>query len=232
MLEGIVLAGGFGTRLRDAVPDLPKPMAPVNGRPFLEILLDNLASKGFGRVILSLGYMADKITAHFGMEFSGMELLYVVEEQPLGTGGAVRLAMSECREDHLFVFNGDTFLDLEVDAVERQWQNARNPVIVGREVNDTTRYGALLTEYGRVTGFSEKGASGAGLINAGCYVLKQGQLDGFSINTSFSLETDYLAKAVQDSPFDLFTTAGQFIDIGVPEDYARAQHELGNYGRC
>jgi len=229
MPEGIVLAGGFGTRLRHAVPDLPKPMAPVNGRPFLEILLNNLARKGFGRVILSLGYMADKITVHFGTKFSGMELLYVVEEQPLGTGGAIRLAMSECRQDHFFVFNGDTFLDLEVDAVERQWKKARNPVIVGREVDDTTRYGSLLTEHGRVTGFSEKGISGPGLINAGCYVLKRGQLDRFRINTSFSLETDYLAKAVQDGPFDLFTTTGQFIDIGVPEDYARAQHELGHY---
>ncbi|HHH44571.1 MAG TPA: dehydrogenase [Gammaproteobacteria bacterium] len=232
MPEGIVLAGGFGTRLRDAVPDLPKPMAPVNGRPFLEILLANLARKGFGRVILSLGYMAEKITSHFGTQYSGVELSYVVEEQPLGTGGAVRLAMSECREDHFFVFNGDTFLDLEVDDVERRWRNTRNPVIVGREVDDTTRYGALLTENGRVTGFSEKGASGPGLINAGCYVLKQGQLDGFRINTSFSLETDYLEKAVQDRPFELFTTAGQFIDIGVPGDYARAQHELGRYGQC
>ena len=91
------------------------------------------------------------------------------------------------------------------------------------------RYGSLLTEHGRVTGFSEKGISGPGLINAGCYVLKREQLDRFRINTSFSLETDYLAKAVQDGPFDLFTTTGQFIDIGVPEDYARAQHELGHY---
>lgn len=232
MLEGIVLAGGFGTRLRQAVPDLPKPMAPVNGRPFLEILLDNLARKGFGKVILSLGYMADKISTHFGNGYSGMDLLYVVEEKPLGTGGAIRLAMSECRQDHLFVFNGDTYLDLEVDAVERQWQRARNPVIVGREVDDTTRYGALLTAHGRVTGFSEKGTSGPGLINAGCYVLKSGQLDDFAINTSFSFETDYLAGAVRDSTFDLFTSAGQFIDIGVPEDYARARLELGQPGQC
>lgn len=229
MLEGIVLAGGFGKRLRDVVPDLPKPMAPIRERPFLEILLENLSKKGFGRVILALGYMSDKIISHFGNRFFDMELFYVVEEKPLGTGGAIRLAMSECNQNHVFVFNGDTFLDLEVNAVERQWQNTGHPVIIGREVVDTARYGCLLTDQKQVTGFSEKGTSGPGLINAGCYVFNKGQLDSFPTNSTFSVETDYLSKTVQKSPFDLFITHGHFIDIGIPEDYARAQHELGKY---
>jgi len=222
-MEAIVLAGGMGTRLRKAVPNLPKPMAPIAGRPFLEILLCSLSRKGFSRVILSLGFMADKISGYFGDQFAGMDLAYVVESEPLGTGGAVRLAMASCRRDHVFIFNGDTFLDLEVDAIERHWQRCRHPVIVGRAVSDTARYGRLLATNGRVTGFTEKGVGGSGLINAGCYVFGCNQLDKFALNHPFSLEADFLAAAVSEMPMDVFMTEGLFIDIGVPADYERAQ---------
>lgn len=222
-MEAIVLAGGFGTRLRELVKDLPKPMAPVASKPFLEILLGALARKGFQRVVLSLGFMADKVVAHFGDTFAGMELAYVVEEQPLGTGGAVRLALSGCQQDHVYVFNGDTFLDLEVDTVESLWQDRHHPIIVGREVPDTVRYGRLLTADGHVTGFTEKGVAGPGLINAGCYVFDRAQLDDFALNKVFSLEADFLADAVRQMTVDVFVTEGLFIDIGIPEDYVRAQ---------
>ncbi|MDO8412742.1 MAG: nucleotidyltransferase family protein [Gallionellaceae bacterium] len=225
-MEAIILAGGFGTRLRALVPDVPKPMAPIGGRPFLEILLTSLAHKGFSRVVLSLCFMAEKVTTYFGDEFAGMQLAYVIEDQPLGTGGAIRLAMGSCRSDHIYVFNGDTYLDLEVAAVEKQWQHHQLPLIVGREVPDTTRYGRLAVTDGKVCGFAEKGMAGAGLINAGCYILNAGQLDKFPLNTAFSLEADYLTQAVQRLPFELFVTQGKFIDIGVPEDYQRAQIEL------
>jgi D-glycero-alpha-D-manno-heptose 1-phosphate guanylyltransferase len=222
-MEAIVLAGGFGTRLREMVPDLPKPMAPVAGKPFLEILLCSLSRKGFSRVVFSLGFMADKISGYFGDRFAGMELAYVVEDRPLGTGGAVRLALSSCQQDHVYIFNGDTFLDLEAEAVERLWQDRHHPIIVGRAVPDTARYGRLLTVNERVTGFTEKGGAGPGLINAGCYVFDRGQLDGFALNEAFSLEADYLADVVRQTPVDVFVTEGLFIDIGIPEDYTRAQ---------
>ena len=154
------------------------------------------------------------------------QITYVIEDKPLGTGGAVRLAMEQCENDHTFVFNGDTFLDLETDAVEKLWQLNHKPIIVGREVSDTARYGRLVTAPNRVIGFVEKGTSGPGMINAGCYVLNNQQLDGFPLNQPFSLETDFLNKAVNQTPFDLFVTEGQFIDIGIPEDFARAQIEL------
>lgn len=230
-MEAIVLAGGFGTRLREVVPDLPKPMAPVAGRPFLEILLHALASKGFRRVILSLGFMAGKVVAHFGEKFAGMELVYEVEDTPLGTGGAVRQALARCSEDHVFVFNGDTYLDLEVAEVEAHWQKHCVPIIVAREVPDTARYGRLSTAEGHVTGFMEKGMAGAGLINAGCYVLPVAILNEFAPGQAFSLETDFLAKAVAVQRIDVFVTGGHFIDIGVPEDYARAQSELAGICR-
>jgi len=225
-MEAIVLAGGFGTRLRHVVPDLPKPMAPVAGRPFLEILLASLASKGFHRVVLSLGYMAEKVISHFGNRFAGMELVYEIELTPLGTGGAVRQALTQTITDYVFVFNGDTFLDLEVADVEAYWQEYNVPIIVAREVPDTARYGRLKVSDGRVVGFSEKGVGGPGLINAGCYVLPIDILDGFTLGQPFSLEADFLVKAVKTQRFDLFVTNGYFIDIGVPEDYVRAQTEL------
>lgn len=226
MMEAIVLAGGFGTRLRQVVPDLPKPMAPIAGRPFLEILLGSLQRKGFSRVILSVGFMADKITAHFGNVFQGIEIDYAVEEHPLGTGGAVRLAMESSRADHSFVFNGDTFLDLEVQSLEQIWQETRQPILVGRSVPDTARFGRLVTDKGKVVAFTERGLGGPGLINAGCYLFGKEQLGSYALNTAFSLETDYLAQAVCQTPMNLFVTEGKFIDIGVPEDFSRAQTEL------
>lgn len=226
MREAIVLAGGFGTRLRELVPDWPKPMAPVAGHPFLEIVLRSLAAKGFSRVVLSLGYMAEKISSHFGDHFAGMALVYVVEDQPLGTGGAVRLALSQCKQEPVFVLNGDTFLDLEADDIERLWLEHRRPIIVAREVPDTARYGRLMVQDGLVKSLTEKGVAGPGLINAGFYVLDRTQLDAFELNQPFSIEADFLAKAVEKMPVDVFVTQGQFIDIGVPEDYHRAQKEL------
>lgn len=225
-MEAIVLAGGFGTRLRHVVADVPKPMALVAGRPFLDILLNGMATQGVTKVILSVGFMAEKISNHFGTLHAGMELLYAVEERPLGTGGGVRLAMEQVTADHVFVFNGDTFLDLESNLVEEQWQIQQRPLIVGSRVPDTSRYGRLLTHEGVAMGFTEKGVAGPGLINAGCYVLKHGQLDAFQVGEPFSLETDFLCPAVGRGEFDVFVTTGMFIDIGVPEDYARAQTEL------
>ena len=227
-MEAIVLAGGLGTRLREVVPDLPKPMAPVAGRPFLEILLSDLARKGFTRVVLSVGYRAESIMAHFGHRFSGMEITYAVEDMPLGTGGAVRLGMKRCLGDHVFVFNGDTFLDLEAGAVELLWQEHRQPIVVTREVADTRRYGRLLVASGRVVGFTEKGVPGSGLINAGCYVLGAGQLDAWPLNTPFSLEADYFAKAAVKKRLHAFETRGLFVDIGVPQDYHEAQTLLAD----
>lgn len=222
-MEAIVLAGGFGTRLRQVVADVPKPMAPIAGRPFLEMLLGSLAQKGFSQVVLSLGFMAEKISGYFGPRFSGVELTYVVEDMPLGTGGATRLAAAACTLDHVFVFNGDTYLDLEVELLERQWQAKRHPIVVGRQVPDTTRYGRLVVDGDRIISFAEKGIAGPGLINAGCYVLSTDALAGFPLNHPFSIEMDYLVPEVARATVAVFVTEGLFIDIGIPEDYARAQ---------
>ncbi|SDP57161.1 D-glycero-alpha-D-manno-heptose 1-phosphate guanylyltransferase [Ralstonia sp. 25mfcol4.1] len=225
-MEAIVLAGGLGTRLRQVVADVPKAMAPVAGRPFLEILLTTLAGKGFTRVVLSLGYLSEQIVRHFGDRYADMELVYEIEDTPLGTGGALRAALERCTGEHVFVFNGDTFLDLEVTEVVRQLSRDPGPIIVARDVPDTSRYGRLYVERGRVRGFIEKGVAGPGLINAGCYVLPRRCLDAFTRGQPFSLESDYLAHAMTQQHVGVFVTRGYFIDIGVPDDYARAQTEL------
>lgn len=225
-MEAVVLAGGFGTRLRQVVADLPKPMAPISGRPFLEILLSTLARKGFTRTVLSLGFMSEKVVRHFGESYAGMELVYEVESQPLGTGGAIRAALARCVTDHVFVFNGDTYLDIEADELERLWQANHHPVIVVREVPDTARFGRVEMYDGRINAFLEKGMPGAGLINAGCYVLPKDALDEFPLGQPFSLETEFFVKYLQRIRFDGFVTHGRFIDIGVPDDYLLAQTAL------
>lgn len=227
-MEAIVLAGGFGTRLRPLVTNVPKPMAPIAGRPFLEFLLESLALKGFDHVVLSLGYMADKVFGYFGNRFEGLDITYVIENTPLGTGGAIRLALEACHSDHVFVFNGDTYLNLDVNALEQQWQTLHHSIVVGKKVLDTTRYGRLIVDKFRIINFAEKGVSGPGLINAGCYLLPSDALNNFPINQPFSLETDYFQRAVAYTEFDVFVTDGEFIDIGVPEDYLAAKKILGN----
>jgi D-glycero-alpha-D-manno-heptose 1-phosphate guanylyltransferase len=226
-MEAIVLAGGFGTRLRSVVKDVPKPMAAVAGKPLLEVLLGRLAEQGFTHVVLALGHLAEVIVEHFGREFRGMEITHVIEDMPLGTGGAVRLALTHCRADHAYVFNGDTFLA----AIEPLWQQFHEPLIVARDVPDTSRYGRLETSGEHVQGFAEKGQSGPGLINAGCYVLPRHALDAFAPGTAFSLEQDFLCPLVPENPLRVFVSQGYFIDIGIPEDYERAQTELAQFIR-
>ena len=222
-MEAIVLAGGFGSRLRQVVADVPKPMAPIAGVPFLEILLSTLANKGFLKVVLALGFMAEKISGYFGPSFKGVELAYVVENSPLGTGGATRLAMTACSKDHVYVFNGDTYLDLDVELIEQKWQQNRNSIVVGKQVTNTMRYGRMVVDGERITSFAEKLTAGPGLINAGCYVLGTDTLARFPLYLPFSLETDYLADEVKVETIDVFVTDGIFIDIGIPEDYALAK---------
>jgi len=228
-MEAIVLAGGLGTRLRSVVPDLPKPMAPVAGRPFLEILLASLRRKGVTRVVLSVGHRAEAVVEHFAGGFRGLAIESVVEDTPLGTGGAVRLALAHCRTDPVLVLNGDTFLDLDLAALRACWQADRAPVVVARQVDDTTRFGRLQIEGDRILRFAEKGVAGPGPINAGVYLLPRDLLDTFEPGRPFSLESDFFAPEAGRRLLRAFVSDGLFIDIGVPDDYARAQRLLAPF---
>ena len=228
-MDAVVLAGGLGTRLRSVVPNLPKPMAPVAGRPFLEILLTMLARKGVQRAVLSVGYRANVIQSHFGPRFNGLELVYEVEAEPLGTGGALRAALARCQSKQALVVNGDTFLDLDVAELAARWQAHKRPLIVGRQMADTARYGRLRVDGSRLTGFQEKGPSGPGLINTGHYLLPTNLLDACGLPSAFSFEADFITPRLAELELEVFETTGQFIDIGVPDDYQRAQTELAAF---
>jgi D-glycero-alpha-D-manno-heptose 1-phosphate guanylyltransferase len=224
-MEAIVLAGGFGTRLRSVVSNVPKPMAPVAGHPFLQLLLIYLRSKGITRAILSIGYMSEAITAFFDEHPVGVKLVYEIESTPLGTGGAIAAALRHASSDHVFVFNGDTYLDLEVNEIEAMWPGDRTPIVVARSVPDTKRYGKLEIVDGRISRFLGPGHAGTGIINAGCYLIPRNIFDNENLPANFSFEGDFLERRPPSS-LRAFSTTGQFIDIGVPEDYQRAQSDL------
>jgi D-glycero-alpha-D-manno-heptose 1-phosphate guanylyltransferase len=223
-MEAIVLAGGLGTRLRSVVADLPKAMAPVNGRPFLAYLLDPLIAAGFDAAILAVGYKSESIRGHFGDRYRSLPLRYSIESEPLGTGGAIKLALAQVRTSNIFVANGDTYLELDYGAMLASHRRAGSHLTIAvQTVPEAGRYGTLEIEAGHVRGFIEKGRSGPGSINAGVYLLSRELLDRYPLPPAFSFETDFLMRNVREIAPLAFPTRGTFIDIGVPEDYARAQ---------
>jgi D-glycero-alpha-D-manno-heptose 1-phosphate guanylyltransferase len=226
-MEAIVLAGGRGTRLASIIHDVPKVLAPVGNRPFLELLLHRLRQKGMERVILSVGYLADSIRDHFGDEFDGLELAYAVEEAPLGTGGAVMNALTMASTDAIFVMNGDTVVDLDyATMLARHIDAGVTASIAVVEVPDCTRYGRVVIQEGRVTGYTEKGYAGPGFISVGTYVMNRDVFAPYRMPAVFSIETDFFAPHIHELRPLAFITSGYFIDIGIPEDLARAQTEL------
>lgn len=223
-MEAIVLAGGLGTRLRGVVDDVPKPMAPVQGRPFLAFVLDQLVDSGFRTAILAVGYRHEAIRLHFGAEYRGLALLYSVEEKPLGTGGAIRLASAQATTRDVFVLNGDTYVELDFHAMQGAHLHAGAQLSIAIcQVPDVARYGALEVGEGIVRGFHEKGRSGRGWINGGVYLLGPALRHRFPPRAAFSFEQALLVPEAQSIRPLAYPATGLFIDIGMPEDYAKAQ---------
>lgn len=225
--EILILAGGFGTRLRSEVPDLPKPLAPVAGRPFLAYLLDRYAAAGMRRVILATGYLGDVVEQAIGRKWAGMEVAYSREETPLGTGGAIAAAARLTKGDGLHVCNGDTYLEYSPAALEAAADGLPMAIALAR-VDDVSRYGAVDVEQGRVLRFHEKRPGGAGLINAGSYFLSAQALAGLPGEAAFSFEKEVLEPTVAAGRVGALVDTAAFIDIGVPEDFHRAQTLFGS----
>lgn len=227
--EVIILAGGFGTRLQGVVKDVPKPMAPVNGRPFLTYILDYLIEYQYNKVILSVGYLHEKIEEYFGHQYKSLEIDYAVEMEPLGTGGGIAYAMSKCSSDNVLVINGDTMFKVNLTEFEHFYA-AKNCLlsIVLREVEDVSRYGSVtIGNNNMIILFSEKGISaGHGFINGGIYMINRALFDKYPQPKKFSFEKDLMEKYYTRELFYAMPSDGYFIDIGIPEDYARAQNEL------
>lgn len=224
MMDAIILAGGFGTRLQAVVSDVPKPMAPINGRPFLEILLKSLSEKGIKRVILSVGYKANVIINYFGNTFDNLEIVYEVENSPLGTGGAIKAALARSNSKNVLVINGDTYLEFDMNIHQLSDMQILTPLIFGVQMKDSKRYGLIETdELGFITAFIEKKFGSIGTINSGHYILPKNILSNFLVEPPFSFESDFLPQSIIDKKWTLIRLSGKFIDIGVPEDFELAQ---------
>ena len=231
-MESIILAGGLGTRLAAQLHNIPKPMAPVAGRPFLEILLNQLSRSGCNRVILSVGYLHQTIQQRFGASYRGMTLDYAIEDTPLGTGGALRAALQKTSTQHVLALNGDTYLYADYAGMMRFHlaERASLTIAITPQAN-VARYGGILTKDRRVIGFEEKGRSGPGWINAGAYIFGPDLRWPPGLPASFSFETDVLMRTAGYIQPAAFEVDGFFLDIGVPEDLDRAQIELADVER-
>jgi D-glycero-alpha-D-manno-heptose 1-phosphate guanylyltransferase len=226
--EAVVLAGGFGTRLRSVVSDLPKPMAPVRGRPFLAYVLDELLAQGIERAVLAVGYKAEAIRDYFGQNYNGLELVYSVEEEPLGTGGGIRQAVAMCQSDTVFVLNGDTLFRVEFERLFNRFAASDSLLTIAlKEMHDFDRYGTVLVnDAGVITGFREKRPMAIGLINGGVYLMRTSLFDLKPLAERFSFEQEILEAEYVHGRFHAEIFDGYFIDIGIPEDYERVQTEV------
>lgn len=219
-MQVAILAGGLGTRLSGAIPaGLPKPLAPIAGRPFLDHLLDWAIERGADDVVLLTGHGSTAISDHVGGDHRGVPVGYSVEPSPLGTGGALANAARLLAEEFVLV-NGDTFVDADLAALGAGLGSA--PVVMGLvEVADTGRFGRVEVAGGVVTAFREKGADGPGLINAGVYALKRSVVDDLPPGAS-SFERDFLEPRLAEVAPRYLLCGPTFFDIGVPADYRAA----------
>ena len=227
MSEAIILAGGLGTRLRSVVSDLPKPMASLGSKPFLEYILHYLKRNGVDRAILSVGYNWETIRDYFGDYFDGIELVYSVENEPLGTGGAIKKAIELVHADEVFIINGDTFFDIDLNSLHLE--NDSRLILSLKQMREFDRYGCVeFDDNGLVIAFTEKGYKECGDINGGIYLASRNIFDEFVLEDKFSFE-EFMQSNFQKLKITSKVFDNYFIDIGIPEDYARAQNELKDH---
>jgi NDP-sugar pyrophosphorylase family protein len=225
-LSVAILAGGLGTRLQGVVPDRPKVLAAVRGRPFLCYLLDELARQGAREVLLLTGHRAGQVQEGLGTSYRGMRLRYSVEDRPLGTAGAVRLALPFLPSQTILLLNGDSFGEVDLAAFRRQHDDLAAEVsLVLARVPSTARFGRVETDpEGRIVGFVEKGACpGQGWINAGVYLVERERLAELPAGVPLSLERDVLPRLVEAGLVAGHRSFGRFLDIGTPESFAEAE---------
>lgn len=223
-MECIILAGGLGTRLRNTIGDYPKCMAEVNGKPFLHYIFTYLQAQGCTRTLLSLGYKHEIILKWLETEAPGFETDYVIEEEPLGTGGGIQLAMHKAVTTDVAVVNGDTLFQADLDTLMafHKEVNAETTLAL-KEMYDFDRYGVVQTdEQGRILSFEEKQKREQGAINGGIYVINKGRFLERNLPVKFSFEKDYLEAFVAENRFYGCRSEGYFIDIGIAEDYHRS----------
>ncbi|MGV6861321.1 MAG: HAD-IIIA family hydrolase [Putridiphycobacter sp.] len=230
--EAIVLAGGLGTRLRSEIGEFPKPLAPINGEPFLTYVFKYLQKNGINRVVLSVGYKWELIEAHYGNQWRDIELVYAVEKERLGTGGAIKLAMSHITNDDFYVLNGDTLFDVNLLALETfHFKNKAQCSLALKKLHQVDRYGCVDLEnmeapHGKISGFQEKQYRETTIINGGIYCINKSILNVFPTQEVFSFESDYLEQNTKDKAIYGMLFDEYFMDIGIPEDYKKFESKI------
>lgn len=224
--EAIILAGGLGTRLRETVPDLPKSLALVNGRPFLFYLINHLRNEGIGKFIFSLGHQHEKIKAFLEEQFPTLRYECIIENEPLGTGGAIQAACYRSTNKYVVVANGDTLYKASLEKLT-SLPGDFDCAILLKPMENFDRYGVVeLGSNSRITGFKEKKYYVSGLINGGIYLINTESFMEEGFPEKFSFEKDYLEKLVAERKFYGIVDDSYFIDIGVPQDYEKVQKDL------
>lgn len=230
----IILAGGLGTRLRSVLKGVPKPMAPVNGRPFLEYQLDYWISQGISRFILSVGFMSKTIRDHFGDAYLDFPIEYIEESEPLGTGGALKLVLDNVKflNQRVLLINGDTWYRASLPKLVLDSENFSTPLVMAvREVKVNDRYSAItLDENNNIINFGIS-SSGSCRINAGCYLLDIKNMSKLMAlqPRHFSFEQDFLPSFAKKIKIKASIQNEEFLDIGVPHDYYKAEDILNNH---
>ena len=229
MNEVIIIAGGMGTRLNSAVPNLPKPMAPIGGKPFLALLLDYLELQGFSDVILSVGYLHQKIIDYFNNKYGLLNIQYCIEHTLLGTGGAIKRSIELTSTNPILVLNGDTLFKINYSSMLALHEDSESNITIGlKEVSDVERFGVVKIKNNKIISFQEKLKKGFGLINTGTYLINREIFNEYKMPPVFSFEKDFLSRNVHSINPTAYITDGYFIDIGVPASYKQAMDELAD----
>ena len=226
--EAIILAGGLGTRLKSTVPDLPKCLAPVAGKPFLCYLINHLQSQGITHFIFSLGYKSEMVEEFLQKEFPSLFLKTSIETEPLGTGGAIKKALEKAKEKSVLIANGDTLFKIDVPLLTGfHTLSGANCTLSLKPMKNFDRYSIVEADADNViTSFKEKQYVESGCINGGMYALHKNKFLDEELPDKFSFEKDYLEKYYTKRRMFGLVQDEYFIDIGIPEDYERAQEEL------
>ncbi len=222
-MQVIILCGGLGTRLREVVSDVPKPMAPINGVPFMKLQLDRLSNFNVNKIVFATGYKKDIIRDFFGDNYRGMDIVYSEEEEPLLTGGAMKQALRFIDDDYAVVMNGDIWLEVDLDAMlEQSKKTGVEETIAVKPMDNFSRFGnVIIADDGySVIDFIEKQPTEHGNVNLGVYVVKKNIFDGLlQLGKKFSHEVDYLIPNIPKQKYGAYIYDGYYIDIGIPEDY-------------
>lgn len=225
--EVIILAGGLGTRLREAVPELPKCMAPVNGKPFIAYVIEHFQQQGINNFIFALGYKSEAFESLLS-SLSTINYQLSIEHEPLGTGGAIKLACNPASSENVFVTNGDTLYKADLSLLSAYHLEKKADCTLSlKPMHDFSRYGVVeISNDGKLESFKEKQFYTSGYINGGLYALNKNRFLQEQLPDKFSFEKDYLEKLYTERKMYGNVQDEYFIDIGIPEDYAKAQAEL------